>query len=169
MISSNLFVRHNEDMGTKFTRQSAKYSASSAATTTSPLASATSSSSHHFTVKPTGSDLDDTTRRAVSAMEKANSAIDAQHAKVRADSDTLSDKALRSAVPAIAGMIGSKGLESVWKKVTGSDHVPGATSHDNLLLSMLFSAVSAALGVLISRVAVSSVSAFVRHRHHRSR
>ncbi len=116
---------------------------------------------------PTGSDLDDTTARAVAGMEKVNSAVDAKRASLRSDPDTLSDKALRSAVPAVAGIVGSKGLEAVWKKMTGSDHAPGAASQDGLGLSMLFAAVSAAVGVLISRVAVSSVSALIRRRQRR--
>ena len=118
----------------------------------------------HFIVHPTGSDLDDTTRQAVGAIEKANSAIDAGRARLRSDPDTLSDKALRSAVPALATLIGSRGVAAAWKKMTGSDHTPGVGTQDGLAQSMLFAAVSAALGALISQTAVSAVSAFIRRR-----
>ncbi len=121
----------------------------------------------HFIVHPTGSDLDDTTRKAVGTIEKANSAVDAGRSRLRSDPDTLSDKALRSAIPAVATLIGSRGLAAAWKKMTGSDHTPGAGTHDGLVQSMLFAAVSAAFGALVSQTAVSAVTAFIRHRQRR--
>lgn len=125
--------------------------------------------SSHFDVHPTGSDLDDATAKAVSTIEKANSAIDSQRARLASDPDTLSDKALRSAVPAVAGLLGSRGLAALWKKLTGRDHTPTVASHDGLALSMLFAAASAALGVLLSHAATTGVSAIIRRRQRRRR
>lgn len=140
----------------------------SSSSTQSPApASARTARNPHFVVHPTGSDLDDTTRQAVGAIEKANSAVDAGRARLQSDPDTLSDKALRSAVPALATLIGSRGVAAAWKKMTGSDHTPGAGTHDGLAQSMLFAAVSAALGALISQTAVSAVSALIRRRQRR--
>lgn len=137
--------------------------------TASPTHPSTSAGSKHFSVHPTGSSLDGTTQNIVSATRKINSAVDAQRKRLLAhpdSSDSLSTRALRSVIPAVAGMVGNKGLEAAWKKITGRDHVPKAASHDNLLLSMLFAALSAALGVLISRVATSAVSAIQHRKHH---
>lgn len=148
------FRRHNKDMSSSSSQSS---SGTAGRTAGNP----------HFIVHPTGSDLDATTRQAVGAIEKANAAVDAGREKLRSDPDTLSDKALRSAIPALATLVGSRGIAAAWKKMTGSDHTPGAGTHDGLVQSMLFAAVSAALGALISQTAVSAVSAFIRRRQRR--
>ena len=102
----------------------------------------------------------------------ADRAVDSLHRideKVRLnDPDSLGDKLIKSAVPALAGLVAGKAFQMIWDKGTSKRNLRKGLAADapqSLAMSLAFAAVSAALGAVVSQLSDRGSKAFVDHRH----
>lgn len=122
----------------------------------------------HATSRTPSSGLLDTEALTSAIMPKltdVNRKVDDMRSKITNDPETLSDKVIKLAVPALAGLVLTKILEVAWKKSTKDDSVPsGPDTSTSLLNAMAFAAISGAIATLVSRFATKGSDAFVAHR-----
>lgn len=126
--------------------------------------------------------------RTVAMFHRIDRKVDAMRTARLRDPDTLGDKIIKSALPALIGLVAGKCFEVLWAKGTHTPARPGylrrhttvgkvlggsAESTDDagrqgLLMAVLFAAASAAFGTLVSQLADRGSRAFVarlqRHR-----
>ena len=84
------------------------------------------------------------------------------------DPDSLGDKLIKSAVPALAGLVAGKAFQMIWDKGTSKRNLRKGLAADapqGLAMSLAFAAVSAALGAVVSQLSDRGSKAFVDHRH----
>ena len=80
----------------------------------------------------------------------------------------LGDKLIKSAVPALAGLVAGKAFQMIWDKGTSKRTLRKGLAADapqSLAMSLAFAAVSAALGAVVSQLSDRGSKAFVDHRH----
>ncbi|WP_018142517.1 DUF4235 domain-containing protein [Alloscardovia criceti] len=114
------------------------------------------------------------TEEAVENLHKADEKINAIRTRIKNDPDDAFDKLLKLALPALAGLIGGKIAEILWKQ--GKRSVLGAKAidddgndiSDGIFASMIFAGLSAALGSLISSLSTKGSQGLVNLRHNRN-
>lgn len=98
-------------------------------------------------------------------LSGVNRKVDDMRSSVKSDPENLTDKILKLAIPALAGLALTKILEMAWKKTTKDDAVPsGSDTSTSLLNAMAFASISGALAALISRLATKGSTALVSRR-----
>lgn len=106
--------------------------------------------------------------RTVAALQRIDEKVNAMRLKRENDRDTLFDKIIKAAIPALMGLIAGKAFEMIWKKQT-TEH--GLSTDDStkqgLVMSVLFAGASAALSAIISELSNRGSQALVDHRHNR--
>lgn len=111
------------------------------------------------------SSLDATTDRTVAALNRVDDKVTAMREARTSDPDTLGDKVLRMAFPAVVGLVGGKVFSSVWNLVIAKVHPsPDDDEQDRqqgLVMSMLFAAASAAFGTLLTSVSTKGVQKII--------
>ncbi len=129
-----------------------------------------------------GSVLNSQVDSFVSSLSKVDDAVARQTKKIKADSDDLTDKIIKTALPAIAGFIVSKVATIAWDAIFHKGHfaknhgteVKGALDDSALrsgdeagqgiLMGMLFAALTGALGSLTSALSTRGSEKIVTKR-----
>lgn len=78
------------------------------------------------------------------------------------DPDTLSDKVIKAAVPAIAGLVAGQVFQLLWDRGPGRFSKKG--EHTRLAMSLVFAACSAAFGAVITQLFDRGTQSFVARR-----
>ena len=116
----------------------------------------------------TNTDFPSSADRAVDSLHR----IDEKVNRLREDDpDSLGDKLIKSAVPALAGLVAGKAFQMIWDKGTSKRNLRKGLAADapqGLAMSLAFAAVSAALGAVVSQLSDRGSKAFVDHRHRKS-
>lgn len=104
-----------------------------------------------------------------------NDKVNRKRAAIKADPDDLIDKFVKFAFPSAAGFVASKAFEAMWNRGPGAGaqaakglgRTAGKAAKGSLLSSIVFAALSAALGALVSGISERGSQSLVdrRHRH----
>ena len=94
--------------------------------------------------------------------------VDAMREQRMRDPETLGDKLFKSAVPALAGLIGGKLFQLIWNKGLSRRGI-GKDDDHGIVLSMVFAVASAAIGALISEASTRGSQAVIDKRHNMKR
>lgn len=114
-----------------------------------------------------------TADRIVAGFDKINEKVDAMRAERLNDPDSLGDKLLKSALPSVAGFVAGKVFTMLWNRGKsrraasaglGDGVVDG---QESFVMSLLFAALSAALGAVVSQLSDRGSQAIVDRRHRR--
>lgn len=98
-------------------------------------------------------------------LADVNRKVDDMRTATHSDPENLTDKIIKLALPALAGLVLSKVLEMAWKKTTKNDVVPsGSDDTTSLLGAMAFASVSAALAAVVSRLSTKGSTRLVNRR-----
>lgn len=122
-------------------------------------------------------DADSTADRIIAGFDRINDKVDDMRAKRLNDPDSLGDKALKVVLPSVAGFIAGKLFTLVWNRSIGrgraaktGDSSLGDGVVDNkesVFMSVIFAALSAAVGAGVSTLSDRGSQALVDRRHRR--
>ena len=124
-----------------------------------------------------GSGLDgSSTDRIIEGFARINEKVDAMRNQRLNDTDSLGDKAVNFALPSIAGFVAGKLFTLVWNKFVARKRPSDGTGElgdgvvdqqESLFMSILFAALSAAVGAAVSQLSDRGSKALVARRHRR--
>lgn len=120
---------------------------------------------HDTTVSPSA-------QRVVDGLRTFDGKVDAMRERRANDPDSLGDKIIKVAVPAIAGFAAGHLFQLIWNAGTRRHDVDKATGlprPQGFAMELLFAACSAAFGAVVSQLSDRGSQAFVNHRHRKSR
>lgn len=112
-----------------------------------------------------------TADRIVAGFDKINEKVDTMRAERLNDPDSLGDKLLKAALPSIAGFVAGKVFTLLWNRGTSRRKSAGTLGdgvvddHESFVMSLLFSALSAAIGAVVSQLSDRGSQAIVDRRH----
>lgn len=113
--------------------------------------------------KPKHAPENDLPSPAVESVKRStdaiNAKVDSMRATIEADPDDLIDKFVKFAFPTVAGFVAGKAFEMVWNRGRGSK------DGSSLLSSIVFAALSGALGALVSELSQRGSQSLVNRRH----
>ncbi|WP_165496277.1 DUF4235 domain-containing protein [Alloscardovia theropitheci] len=107
-------------------------------------------------------------------LRSIDSKVNSMRSRIKNDPDDAFDKLIKFALPTIAGLIIGKLTEFAWKsgkkRILGDKAVDdeGNDLTDGIIASMIFAALSAAIGSLVSNLADRSSAGIVNLRHKRA-
>jgi hypothetical protein len=103
----------------------------------------------------------------VSRLSAVDSKVDKMARTKTDDPDSIGDKIIKMAVPALAGLIAGKVFQSLWNKgiVKHRSNDSEDDERQGLLLTLAFAGLSAAFGAVVSQLSDVGSTAFVRRRH----
>ncbi|WP_033494341.1 DUF4235 domain-containing protein [Bifidobacterium biavatii] len=123
-----------------------------------------------------------TADQIIAVFDKINEKVDAMRAKRINDPDSLGDKLLKFALPSVAGFVAGKLFTFAWNRSVGRNRkaaMPAGTAgagslgdgvvdeKESLMMSVLFSALSSAVGAAVSQLSDRGSQAIVDRRHRR--
>lgn len=124
-----------------------------------------------------GSGLDgSSTDRIIEGFARINEKVDAMRNQRLNDPDSLGDKAVKFTLPSIAGFVAGKLFTLVWNKFVARKRPSDGTGElgdgvvdqqESLFMSILFAALSAAVGAAVSQLSDRGSKALVARRHRR--
>ncbi len=124
-----------------------------------------------------GSGLDgSSTDRIIEGFARINEKVDAMRNQRLNDPDSLGDKAVKFALPSIVGFVSGKLFTLVWNKFVARKRPSDGTGElgdgvvdqqESLFMSILFAALSAAVGAAVSQLSDRGSKALVARRHRR--
>ena len=97
----------------------------------------------------TNTDFPSSADRAVDSLHRIDEKVNRLREDRLNDPDSLGDKLIKSAVPALAGLVAGKAFQMIWDKGTSKRNLCKGLAADapqSLAMSLAFAAVSAALG-----------------------
>ncbi|RSX51322.1 hypothetical protein D2E25_1877 [Bifidobacterium goeldii] len=111
----------------------------------------------------------------IAGLDRINKKVDDMRNARLNDPDSLGDKLVKFAVPSIAGFVAGKAFQLLWNKGVAKrvPHGAGAIGdgvvddHESWLMSVAFSAASAAFTAVVSQLSNRGSQALVDRRHHR--
>lgn len=114
---------------------------------------------------------DSTADQIIAGFDRINDKVDAMRAQRLNDPDSLGDKLLKFALPSVAGFVAGKLFTLLWNR--GTSRVAGrgklgdgvVDEQESFVMSLLFSALSAAIGAVVSQLSDRGSQAIVDHRH----
>ena len=109
----------------------------------------------------TNTDFPSSADRAVDSLHRIDEKVNRLREDRLNDPDSLGDKLIKSAVPALAGLVAGKAFQMIWDKGTSKRNLRKGLA----AMSLAFAAVSAALGAVVSQLSDRGSKAFVDHRH----
>ena len=102
---------------------------------------------------------DSSADKTIAGLRRIDDKVDALRARMLNDPDSLGDKLLKMAIPAVAGLV-----QLLWDKGTGRSR-NDAEVQQGLLMSVAFAAASAAFGAVVSTLSGRGSQALVDRRH----
>ncbi|KAB7788980.1 DUF4235 domain-containing protein [Bifidobacterium leontopitheci] len=122
-------------------------------------------------------DAGSTTDRIIAGFDRINDKVDDMRAQRLNDPDSLGDKALKFMLPSIAGFIAGKLFTLVWNRSIGRGKTAKSggdalgdgvvDEKESVVMSVLFAALSAAVGAGVSTLSDRGSQALVNRRHRR--
>lgn len=109
----------------------------------------------------TNTDFPSSADRAVDSLHRIDEKVNRLREDRLNDPDSLGDKLIKSAVPALAGLVAGKAFQMIWDKGTSKRNLRKGLAADapqSLAMSLAFAAVSAALGAVVSQLSDRSIS-----------
>lgn len=109
--------------------------------------------------------------QVVDGLHRVDDAVNNLRDRRLNDPDSLLDKLFKSAVPALAGLVAGKVLQTVWDKGVARRNLRKGLAADapqGLMMSLAFAAISAACGAVVSQLSDRGSQALVDRRHRRS-
>ena len=103
----------------------------------------------------TNTDFPSSADRAVDSLHRIDEKVNRLREDRLNDPDSLGDKLIKSAVPALAGLVAGKAFQMIWDKGTSKRNLRKGLAADapqSLAMSLTFAAVSAALGAVVSQL-----------------
>lgn len=109
--------------------------------------------------EPSGIDADG----VIAQLHSIDGKVSAMSEKRLSDPDTLGDKIIKLAIPSVAGLLGGKLFQLIWDKTTRRSAGESEEEHasEGVMMSILFAALSAAFGAVISQLSDRGSQAFV--------
>ncbi|MBT1164872.1 DUF4235 domain-containing protein [Bifidobacterium felsineum] len=120
----------------------------------------------------TNSALSGEADQMIEGLHHIDDAVNAAREHRLNDPDSLGDKFIKSAVPALTGLIAGKAFQTVWNHGVAHRNLRKGLAADapqGLLLSLAFAAVSAAFGAVVSQLSDRGSQAFVERRHRKAK
>lgn len=117
-----------------------------------------------------GYEVESSADRIVAAFHRFDGKVDAMRDRRINDPDSLGDKLLKMALPALAGLIAGKLFNGAWNRNMARRNIKRGTAADadqGLLMSLVFAGASAAVGAVVSKLSDRGSQALVKHRHRR--
>lgn len=114
----------------------------------------------------TGYEVESSADRAVAMFHAIDRKVDAMREQRINDPDSLGDKMFKFAVPALIGLAAGKLFDIAWKRGTASRRAKNG-GEDTWLMGLIFAALSAAFGAVVSQLSDRGSQAFVDMRHRR--
>lgn len=109
--------------------------------------------------------------RVVEGLHRIDQKVDDLRNQRLNDPDSLGDKLVKSAVPALAGLVAGKLFQIAWDKGAARRNVIKGLAADapqDLAMSLAFAAISAAFGAIVSQLSNQGSQAFVERRHRKA-
>lgn len=121
--------------------------------------------------KETQSKLKPTADEVVDKLQKTDKKINSFYDKLASDPDTIGDKLLRRAIPALTNIAAGKVFQKAWTKSRKKlSHKPESAQNSlaqGLLTSMLFAGLYAAFSTFISHWSNKGTQALVKRRQNK--
>ncbi|WP_418969580.1 DUF4235 domain-containing protein [Alloscardovia omnicolens] len=114
------------------------------------------------------------TPHTVEQFHAVDAKVNSLRTQIKSDPDDAFDKLLKFALPAVVGMIAGKISQSLWtrgkRKVLGAKAVDddGNDLADGIIASMIFAALSAALGSFLTTLSERGSQGIINIRHKRA-
>ena len=102
--------------------------------------------------------------KAIENLRRIDGKVDALRDQMMSDPDSLGDKLLKMAIPAVTGLVAGRLFQMVWDKGTGRANAEEEVQQ-GLLMSIAFAAASAAFGAVVSTLSGRGSQALVDRRH----
>ena len=102
--------------------------------------------------------------KAIENLHRIDSKINALRNQMMSDPDSLGDKLLKMAIPAVTGLVAGRLFQMMWDKGTGRLDADEEVQQ-SLLMSIAFAAASAAFGAVVSTLSGRGSQALVDRRH----
>lgn len=109
--------------------------------------------------------------RVVESLHRIDDKVNELRSNRLRDPDSLGDKMVKAAVPALTGLIAGKVFQTIWDKGISRRNLRRGLAADapqGLLTSVAFAAISAAFGAAVSQLSDRGSQAFVERRHRKS-
>jgi hypothetical protein len=109
--------------------------------------------------------------QAIAGLHRIDEQVNTMRDQRLADPDSLGDKLIKLALPALTGMIAGKVFQMVWDKGAGRHNLRKGLDSDapqSLMMGLAFAAASAAFGAVVSQLSERGSRAFVDRRHRKS-
>ena len=106
--------------------------------------------------------------RVVEGLHRIDQKVDDLRNQRLNDPDSLGDKLVKSAVPALAGLVAGKLFQIAWDKGAARRNVIKGLAADALNGNRDRAAISAAFGAIVSQLSNQGSQAFVERRHRKA-
>lgn len=107
--------------------------------------------------------------RIVARFHDIDRKVNAMREQRLNDPDSLGDKLIKLAVPAITGMLAGHIFQRIWDRTTSPRRSrTGQDGDQGLLMSLVFAGCSAAFGAVLTQLSDRGSKAFVEHRHRKA-
>lgn len=117
-----------------------------------------------------GYEVESSADRIVAAFHRFDGKVDAMRNRRLNDPDSLGDKLLKMALPALAGLVAGKLFNGAWNRSAARRNMrrgAAADADQGLLMSLIFAGTSAAVGAVVSKLSDRGSQALVDRRHRR--
>lgn len=108
--------------------------------------------------------------RTVAMFRRIDGKVDAMRERRLNDPDSLGDKILKAALPALTGLVVGKIFSGAWNRGAARRNIRlgrEADADQGLFMSLAFAAASAAIGAVASKLSDRGSQAWVSRRHRR--
>ena len=124
-------------------------------------------------------DLSDTADKVIEQLHAVDEKVNELARQRKTDRDTLGDKIIKAATPALAGLVAGKAFSVLWDKLVASGKSTSAEALEKnqgmvdddvqrkFWTSLLFVGLSAAFAAVVQQLSDSGSKAFVARRHNK--
>lgn len=120
----------------------------------------------------TSDGLAQTAATLINQLNTFNDKVTAMRTARNEDPDSLGDKIITLVIPSIAGLVAGKVFESLWnanfsRRAADIDASDDGHKRQGVVMSLLFAALSAAFGAVVSQLSDRGSRSLVTYRQHR--
>lgn len=109
-------------------------------------------------------ELSDLADKVGSQLGTIDSKVNDMRKQVENDPETVGDKLLKVAIPAVSALIASQLFKIFWNKTTGNSKDDVDDSQQGIFMTILFAGLSAALSSAVSQFSGIGSTTYVKHR-----
>ena len=111
-----------------------------------------------------GSDSTSGADKAIESLQRIDGKVDELRSQMMSDPDSLGDKLLKMAIPAVTGLVASHLFQMAWDKGTSRLDAEEEVQQ-GLFMSIAFAAASAAFAAIVSTLSCRGSQVLVNLRH----